>query len=549
MDEPDNPCCSTSYAPESVRDVDNHSRTRFANRALFFVALGTLTIFLLDLAERQDVITKSTESLTRLIIGSTLMLLMVKSASRLSGTVQRAVRICVAFVILEMSFEVIEDLDAFNSLPLLGKDSDWCHAIEKFIVSGWTCSGIYLIYALIHQLDNSYDRLWNSEVETTAANQRLEQTLVELRESQSQIIQQERLNAIGRMASGVAHDLNNALTPLVAVSHKLQCDSTQTQSDAIELIRDGAEHAAHVVKQLQYFYRTDHDEDHVAVNLSNIVQRAIDLTRFRWSDSAWKGGEQIHINTATQSECFVSGNSTELLQLMINLLLNAIDAIETSGRIDISIRKSGDQIELVVSDNGSGMTEVELEQCFEPFFTTKSHGSGLGLSVCHGIARRHDGKISAERNPDQGTRITVRLPACEPEEIVETPVQERPIVGKKVLCIDDNDTVRRAMRLLFEESGIEFETAANGHEGLARLRASKYDLLLTDLGMKEMSGREVVANAKASHPELPVGVLSGWSRDQVLSQFNDGGPKPDFVFEKPIEVQIVKDCIARSNRS
>jgi signal transduction histidine kinase len=218
----------------------------------------------------------------------------------------------------------------------------------------------------------------------------LERAISELKIAEKRVVRCDRLAMLGQMTSGVVHDLNNALSPVLAAAELLRpTDFVAEQRDALTLIRAGANHASHVLQQLQYFYRADMSEAaSERLSIAEVVQQAVQLTRFRWRDEALRNGIVIELQTAIPDDCFVSGNRTELVQVFTNLILNASQSMPSGGCIRILASSTQDAVSVVVSDEGTGMSSNERANCFKPFFTTKREGSGLGLSICHDTVHR-----------------------------------------------------------------------------------------------------------------------------------------------------------------
>lgn len=521
-------------------DAGPGSGAQFALRFLILFAVGSAAVWALEVAEHQGAISKLGESSARLVICSILLSALAISARRLERSVRFAVTLCIVFLGAELGFEILEDLRVISALF----NGFWKHAIEKFIVACWTCAGFYLIYSLVNGLDKSNAALRIRDREMQTSHRELQAAMESLKLAQAQTIEHERMSALGRMASGVAHDLNNALTPVESLSRAMLEESIEFDREAMELVHLGAEHSINVVKNLQHFYRPVNTDEHEVVDLANVVQRTVALTKFRVSDSNGERGVTTEVRTRLEDNCLIRGNATELVQLVTNLVLNAIEAMDEGGEITVSTSRIGDEIKLQVADQGCGMTRGEIEQCIEPFYSGKEHGSGLGLSVCHGIARRHGAEMEIESCVEAGCQFAVRFPALRVPPPVEETKTTQPIsvAGKKILCIDDNEWVRRGTQVLFSSTGVVIDCASDGPSGLELLDANDYDLLVTDLGMKEMSGCEVVARARSQHPQLRIAVVSGWSRDQVLEEFTDR-TLPDFVLEKPLTVKAVHDCL------
>ena len=496
-------------------------RSKFASSAFFVFVLGSATVLAFAIAERGDIISKFSESSARLAVCSLLLLYLISSARGLPRKARFGVYFCSAFLFAELVCEVIEDVDALDRLVLVGRASYWRHTVEKTLVACWTCGAFYLMYVLMRELEVA----------------------------QAQIVKQERLSALGEMASGIAHDLNNALTPVVAVSSAiLREESTPERRKLLGMIQSGAEHAAGVVKQLQHFYRTEKsDLELTAVDVAEVIQDAVELTHFKLVDEALKQGIRNSVQVNSQKDCFVIGNRTELVQVLSNLLMNAADAMPNGGCVTVSVVPTPDHVRIDVADDGLGMSREQHSRCFDPFYTTKPKGSGLGLSVCHGIIARHSGTIDVESKHHQGTKFIIKLPRVTQPRSPNACQNKQPPEDARILVIDDDESVRIALTTLLSPAGVDVVTAPNGALGLQAVRDSAYDLILTDLGMPGMTGKEVVSEVRNIRPEARIAVLSGWSRSAVSTQFRDQAAKPDFYLEKPVEShQTILRCLTES---
>ncbi len=221
----------------------------------------------------------------------------------------------------------------------------------------------------------------------------LEETLVRLRASQSQVVKRERLGALGVMASGIAHDFNNSLATILGYGELLLEHPART--DYVKKIMTAGQDARQTVRRLREFYKSDLCvEPFAAVNLNILAEQAVSLTMPRWSNQALAGGIRIEVKMDLPELPRIAGNPAELRELLTNLIFNSVDALPNGGEIRIQTRHEGDTALLSVSDTGTGMDECTVERCMEPFFTTKGEGgTGLGLSVVLGIVTRHGGSV------------------------------------------------------------------------------------------------------------------------------------------------------------
>src|SRR5439155_7682565 len=266
-----------------------------------------------------------------------------------------------------------------------------------------------------------------------------------LEESQRRIIQGERLRALGEMAGGVAHDFNNLLAVVVGRAQLLMRQAldpdVRRQIAVIEQVgKDGAQ----AVRRIQEFARMRRARTFQSVDLNRVVGEVEEATRTRWSDESQVRGVSYEILTETRPVSPVLGDPAELREVLMNLLLNALDAMPQGGRVTFATGVEGGQVYCAVTDTGAGMTDQVRQRVFEPFFTTKAEqGTGLGLSIAYGIVTRHRGDIEVQSRLGMGSRFTIRLPVG--HEVSPSASCAVPLVpdrAARVLLIEDERPVR-----------------------------------------------------------------------------------------------------------
>src|SRR5688500_3622029 len=248
------------------------------------------------------------------------------------------------------------------------------------------------------------------------SHKQLEEAIAELKATQRQILQQERLRAVGQMASGIAHDFNNTLSPIVGFS-ELLLRGPETPVDQrdryLQLINTAAQDAAAVVRRLGDLYRERPESDmHTAANIGRCIEQAVALTQPRWRTQAQAKGVMIDIATEVSDDLpLVAADGAQMREMLTNLIFNAVDAMPQGGTITLRARYEADQVVVEVGDTGTGMTEEVRQRCLEPFFSTKGkQGTGLGLALVNTIVERHGGTMAIESRVGQGTTIIARLP-------------------------------------------------------------------------------------------------------------------------------------------
>jgi len=382
---------------------------------------------------------------------------------------------------------------------------------------------------------------------SAALSRELQDSISELRQTQQQVLQQERLRALGQMASGVAHDFNNALSPILGYSDLLlmQPDFLADQDKTRELlsrIKAAAQTAGDVVTRLREFYRPrEATEEFRPVDLNRLIEEAISLTQPKWQALAQAQGISIKVEASLAQLPPVSGSEAQFRDLLINLIFNAVDSMPKGGTLTLQTLTNGSQVVLEVEDTGTGMTEEVRRRCLEPWFTTKGDkGTGLGLAIVYGITQRHAGVIDIKSKVGEGTTFTIRLPVqVATESVIEAPATETRVRPLHVLVVDDEPQVREFLADYLTIDGHRVEVAANGREGLAKFLAGQFDLAVVDLAMPELSGRQLTVIIKQLTPGMLVISLSGFG------ELLEGSSSADLVLSKPVTVDELRQAVAK----
>jgi signal transduction histidine kinase/DNA-binding response OmpR family regulator len=374
-------------------------------------------------------------------------------------------------------------------------------------------------------------------VENARLYQEARQALADLRIAQEHLVRGETLRALGELASGAAHHLNNLLAVIVGRIELLRMRGVpEWVRRPLDIVHRAARDSAEVVRRIQQFSRTTHPRAPEAVDLNHVITEVMEMTRERWSDEARAQGLSIDVLHEPGVLPVVAGDAAALREVVTNLVLNAVDALPDGGRITVRTWAERDAVVLSVTDNGVGMPEHVRRQALEPFFTTKGvKSTGLGLSVSYGIVRRHGGDLAIEGAEGRGTRVVVRLPAGAPG-MGAPPVDahtER-VAGLRVLVIDDEPEVLEMLAELMEAEGHTVLRAADPREALRRMTPeAPPDLVLTDLGMPDMTGWHVALAVKHRWPEVPVGLITGWGTEPPATPGERAAV--DFILSKPID--------------
>lgn len=389
--------------------------------------------------------------------------------------------------------------------------------------------------------------------------QKLHTAYEDLRQSQENILKVERLRALGQMASGIAHDINNALVPILGFADVLMLRNPNLGEDArkyLEHIKLAGEDISRIVHRMREFYRPRSEQEPLAaVDLNQIMSQVIEMTRPQWRDIPQEQAIPITVETDLAAGLpQIQGIESELRQALTNLIINAVQAMPQGGTLTLRTRQLTGWIAAEVIDTGTGMDEKTRRRCLEPFFTTKGQqGSGLGLSMVYGMIQRHNGSIEIDSALGQGTTIRLLFPVhieTSPDR-VGVAISEPIVPALRILCVDDDPRVRNLLDELLTYEGHQ-PTLTDGGEAAIKLfqqalaQGRPFDVVMTDLGMPYVGGREVARAVKQSAPQTPVILLSGWGR-QMLDQY-DLPSGVDVVLSKPVTISVIRGALAQARR-
>ncbi len=320
-----------------------------------------------------------------------------------------------------------------------------------------------------------------------------------------QLVQREKLAAIGQLVSGVAHELNNPLAGIMAFAQLLSGASPMEddQRDAVETINREARRAAKIVSNLLFFAR-QRDPERGRTDLNQVMRDTLEMRRYVLRT------QQVEVVTELDAALPTTwADSFQLQQVILNLITNAEHAlVGMTGpkRITLATRFVDGRLEASVSDNGPGIPAEQLDQLFNPFFTTKAvgEGTGLGLSISDGIARQHGGEIRVESRMGAGARFTLSLPRVDaPRSSTEVRAVEAaaaPAGTRTFLLVDDEPAIRQALSMYLRRAGHVVDLAESGQEALAHLGRRRYDGIFLDLRMPDVSGVDLYGRLRASDP-------------------------------------------------
>ncbi len=370
-----------------------------------------------------------------------------------------------------------------------------------------------------------------------------------------EIIEQERIKALRDMSRGVAHDINNTLTPILGFSELLMEPPGSTRPETVEnyarAIHTAGQNASEVVKRLREFYRSgDAALPMARVELDTMVRKTLIMTEARWKSQARAENAEIATQIDIPACLEVIGNEAELRGVLTNLIFNAVDAMPEGGTLRFSVERAGDRIALHVTDTGAGMDETTVQACTTAYFTTKQHGTGLGLPIVFAVMRYHGGTVEIASSPGNGTRVSLLFPVPH-EEKLETLNQPKPIPSLaplRILVAEDDALNRHMLRDVLAMRGHTVTTARDGPSALEVFESDPrgFDLLISDSAMPGISGRVVAGRIRELRPDIPMILLSGF--DSEAAPFSDPSDRTTVLLDKPITLGELDRALVRASR-
>ncbi|HEY0320147.1 MAG TPA: response regulator [Pyrinomonadaceae bacterium] len=402
------------------------------------------------------------------------------------------------------------------------------------------------VLAILHFTYQTY--LKNVETSAAVAEQaqrhveELSRYIAEQERIREQFSQLEKLSALGELASGVAHDFNNTLAGILGRAELLlRTSDPEKLRRGLNIIIRSAEDGAKTVKRIQDFARQRRDHDFAPVAVDQLLFDVSEITRPRWKIAAEAANVHINLDVHINTASLVMGDASEMREVLVNMVFNAVDAMPQGGRLTLSAEEVDGQVEISVRDTGVGMTSEVRSRIFDPFFTTKGKaGMGLGLAVGYGIIRRHNGIILVESEVGSGTTFCIRMPVAEGVtaiQLSEPQASALPVPSEitplhtKILVVDDEDYVRELLRDILASEGYSVTLAGSGSEALALYDAMEFDAVFTDIGMPGMSGWELARAIRERSRQIPIAVITGWG--EAVGSTEQKEAQVDWVVTKP----------------
>jgi CheY-like chemotaxis protein len=361
---------------------------------------------------------------------------------------------------------------------------------------------------------------------------------------------------VAELAAGVAHNFNNLLQIVLFCSEvgmgALRSKDLTKVATNLQQILESCRSGAETIKRLHDFARARPEaiREGAVFSLDRTVLKAVEMSETLWKSVPERNGVDVVLRKELAPDCFVRGQENELLEVVINLIKNAVEAMPRGGEIFLRVAQEGGDAVLTVDDSGDGIPETDLGKVFQPFYTTKGlHGTGMGLASSYGIVLRHGGQISVQSSRDRGARFIVRVPLAGEDQ--ESALRAKTELGRplRVLVIDDQEPIVTMMEQLFTRKGHFVLKAMSGPEGLELFERDPVDVVISDLSMPSMTGWQVGQAIKGlcenrGIPKPLFVILTGWGKqsDHIDKNAEFG---IDAIVEKPVNFEQLMAHIRR----
>ena len=351
---------------------------------------------------------------------------------------------------------------------------------------------------------------------------------------QNKLIENEKMRAIAEMAGGIAHDINNILTPIMGCIQLIKDNfndiDIMKQLDMIEMCACDGMNITNKVKQISKQYNVEEKVE--LLSIDEMLMDCIELTKNKWLTQSAFNGIKIKVVTEIDSGCVINGNVTEIREVFINLISNAVDAMPNGGIIEVVSHKNEKDVVIEIRDNGIGMDEEITKRVFEPFFTTKGNkGSGLGLSISFKIIQSHGGNFEINSKVNLGTCFKIKLPISKNKKIENKYIVENKIAFKgNILIIDDEERIRNVISdILKSMTGARIKSS-NGDNVISELQRRKYDIIVCDFSMPEKDGLKIAEIVKKYDASIFFCLMTGWVGNFEKRKMSN----VDFILNKPV---------------
>jgi PAS domain S-box-containing protein len=354
----------------------------------------------------------------------------------------------------------------------------------------------------------------------------------------------DKMRSLGQLAAGVAHDFNNSLAVVLGrVQLLLRKADTDWQKRSLQVIETAARDAAETVRRIQTFAQKDPSNQLSLVSVGRLITDSINLTRTRWEDDARARGlsYQVHFSPSTNMDDRVEANPSELREVFVNLIFNALDAMPNGGNIFLREKRTTDSVIVEIQDTGRGIPSDIKDRIFEPFFTTKGpQGTGLGLSVSYGIINRYGGRLEVESEIGRGATFLVQIPITHSTPTTVPEPDQVKIPQHHILVVDDEDSVRDVLVEMLNEFDQKVTAVSSGEEALNMFSKESFDILITDLSMPAMDGLTLACKVRESAPKTKILLTTGYGQDVSNTSAVEA---IDLMVSKPFQISDLQSAL------
>lgn len=367
----------------------------------------------------------------------------------------------------------------------------------------------------------------------------------DIRAAEDESAQSRRLASIGKLTAGAAHDFNNVMAELMGqIRFIKQTAMDPTLIKQLDILEGSTRTGSDTIRRMLDFASGGRVTEKENLETAGLMQNVVYMTQARWMEVEQKEGIIISTISNFEPDLYIAGSKSEIINAVTNLIFNGVDAMPDGGVLTMSTTEENGKVLICVQDTGTGMTEEVRNRIFDPFFSTKgSSGTGLGLSEVYGTIKRHDGEILVESEVGVGTKISLVFDKVEAMS-VEVPIQAIEVPPIRILAVDDNEFITEMLAELLTDEGHTVSTYTSTTEAFDEFTRNEYDLVITDMEMPEMGGREFAELIKSRRKDIPVLLLSGWpiflDEEPNLAEFID------FALAKPFTVEDIQNVILKS---
>ncbi|MGR3174454.1 MAG: response regulator [Candidatus Scalindua sp.] len=373
--------------------------------------------------------------------------------------------------------------------------------------------------------------------------------ITERKKMEDALLQSEKLKSIGTITSGVAHEFNNILAIISGNVQLLEGTFKDNEElmDVLHTIKRATNDGAEISSKMLKFTKTVKDTtEYVPFDIRDLIKQSIDFTKPRWRNMAQSKGINYHMDIEGMEEIpAMLCNPTELREVFVNIINNALDAMPDGGCMSFSTWSNEDTVFVRISDNGEGMTKEVRKNIFDPFFTTRmAVGTGLGMSTAYGIISQHGGKIEVESEIRRGSIFTLQFPiAAKADSLKEIPEQKKDTKSKclRIMVIDDETAICEILDNYLSGRGHLVRTVDNGTEAIMLTRNDDYDLVLCDIAMPEVFGYDVIKALNGLDKRPKIGIITGWGEE--IKPMEEEDMKVDFILRKPFDLSDLSSHI------